>query len=669
MTLRRPACILSMTLLCVALEAVEDSSALTAHPTVPAWTEDTTAAAAPTYSIREQDITTRGGVRSLIDWLREVPGTQVINVGGGFDGGNGDVRRRGMAGAYTQIVLDGIPVNDPSSIMGDMNLSVFNPSGVERIDMQHGPSSGANGSRSMAGTMHIRTLRPSDNHHESVTFGMGSNRLLRCALQASGPIDDLTGYAVSGEVLGSSGFSAQTAELNADPSPHENDAVRRVSAGLRLERQVSRELELYGAITAIHEEQQLDEIGPDDSVPGRNVRLLRLAGGGSAWINAMTSAQFDLAFTDIWQRVDTSNGPLAITPSPMVGPSTYDPTVREFHGSERYARLILATEYTPDVRLRGGLDARYDLAGQGYQGHLPEWEEHERIFGAFIEGRCIMRNLDVEASGRVDHHDGFGSLATGRIAAAWTPANEDWLTLRAALSSGFRAPSLYERLGSHLVGDFGFGPVTYVGNPDLQPEHVTNVEIGVAASCDHGIELSATAFRWVFTDKIDYNYYSSPYTYNNLKSQANVIGVESQLSAKHIRGSSIDCAASFTAMKSADGLGNSLAFVPGHLFGLRVTAHQEPNSLIQTWLSLGVNHTGFYYGLDQEKGYLPSYTIVQASAGMTIDDTWDVIVRIDNVFNKHYGQTAPFDLSGDTIPDHINSSQPRTYELTLRGRF
>jgi iron complex outermembrane receptor protein len=114
----------------------------------------------------------------------------------------------------------------------------------------------------------------------------------------------------------------------------------------------------------------------------------------------------------------------------------------------------------------------------------------------------LVRRIDVQLAGRVEHYSDFGTVAKPKIAAAWDLV--DGLRLRGSWSQGFRAPNLeqtktvqYSRLGSNTdfyrcEADLRANRITsfnacsrgisysifVAGNPDLKPENSTNWTVG-----------------------------------------------------------------------------------------------------------------------------------------------------------------------------------------------
>ncbi|MFV7863910.1 TonB-dependent receptor, partial [Enterococcus faecium] len=74
-------------------------------------------------------------------------------------GTNQSVFMRGAASGRTLILLDGIPVNDPSQINNEFDLNLFSINDVERIEVCRGAQSTIYGSDAVAGVINIITTK------------------------------------------------------------------------------------------------------------------------------------------------------------------------------------------------------------------------------------------------------------------------------------------------------------------------------------------------------------------------------------------------------------------------------------------------------------------------------------------------------------------------------
>lgn len=101
---------------------------------------------------------------------------------------------------------------------------------------------------------------------------------------------------------------------------------------------------------------------------------------------------------------------------------------------------------------------------QVFPGFRPadEANAHRNNIGAYaeLEGDLVPKVL-ANIAARFEHYSDFGNKLTGKLAMRFQPTQQ--LTLRSAISSGFRAPSLNQSYYSSVVTNFKADPVT--GNP------------------------------------------------------------------------------------------------------------------------------------------------------------------------------------------------------------
>ena len=119
------------------------------------------APAAVTIISREQIAQQHANRLSTV--LQQIPGVFVDEMGG--RGGLSSVYLRGGDPNFTVIMIDGIPINDPSNQRGgSVNLATLTP---ERIEIVRGPVSVVYGSDAMAGAINIITRKGQTNPHFS----------------------------------------------------------------------------------------------------------------------------------------------------------------------------------------------------------------------------------------------------------------------------------------------------------------------------------------------------------------------------------------------------------------------------------------------------------------------------------------------------------------------
>lgn len=600
-----------------------------------------------TEIVTASDIADRGYVTNGADWLRGLAGVTVINRYGGIDGGTTDIRVRGIDPVFTQVQIDGIPLNDPSSIGGDLNPSLINPAGVDRVEVLKGAQSGLYGSRAIGGVINVISARPTAEAHESVRATAGSFRTVGLEVAATGPIGSSAGYAVGVSGLSSRGFSTQTDQApgtDGDPKGYEQDGVQRLSVSARFEARPADGTQVYAAVFGQRANQEYDELSPDDALPEFTARTRRILAGGQQRLGSATISA-DIAFTSIERVNDTHYGP----------PPAFSADTVTYRGSELFAQSRIEIHPVEQVRLATGADVRSEHADQYYDAGDGSWSDQARTVGAYVQAGWDSERASISLVGRGDRHSDFGTVGTGRAALALWPV-ERTVKVRASVANGFRSPSLYQLNG---FTDFGFG-YGFTGNPDLEPERAVAYEAGADWYASPGIEFGATAFRTDYREKIVYDSSAAIGTYRNLHSDAQVDGIEFAARGWCLGGKGVDLEAHLTVMRSEDGEGHDLAYVPEASGGGRATFRQQAGGL-GLWQSVGVERsTGFATG-SSGQNVVPGYTLVDAALGVTIARNWEASVRIENLFDEHYLLTSSFGSDYSTAP--------RMWFVNLAARF
>lgn len=158
---------------------------------------------------------------------------------------------------------------------------------------------------------------------------------------------------------------------------------------------------------------------------------------------------------------------------------------------------------------------------QGFPGIAPSSAVNEtrlvRSFYLEVEQQ-VFSNIFVNTAARFDHYDGFGASTNFKVAAHWQ--RNDWLTYRAAINTGFRAPSMQQlyfnntstqflvnsddKLTSQKIATFRNDSVltSAVGIPELKEETSTNLSFGAIASFENNITLTLDYYHIEIKDRI-----------------------------------------------------------------------------------------------------------------------------------------------------------------------
>ena len=144
--------------------------------------------------ITREDIERQQAV-TVSEILTQVPGLHVDESGA--RGGLSSVYIRGGDPNFTAIMIDGIPINDPTNARGgSVDLSSLTPENIERIEVVRGPASSLYGSDPMAGVINIVTRRGDKEGRYRFTLEGGSFGHARGVLDTSGSAEPVN-YSLS----------------------------------------------------------------------------------------------------------------------------------------------------------------------------------------------------------------------------------------------------------------------------------------------------------------------------------------------------------------------------------------------------------------------------------------------------------------------------------------
>src|SRR5882724_8939963 len=134
--------------------------------------------------INSQDLEQKQ-IERVSDALREVPGLSVVQTG--TSGQLTSVFTRGLNSAHTQVLLDGIPINQ--GLAGQFDFANLTTDNIDRIEIVRGPQSTLYGPRALAGVIQIFTKQGSGPPGVTLTEEGGTYDTFRETLASDGKID------------------------------------------------------------------------------------------------------------------------------------------------------------------------------------------------------------------------------------------------------------------------------------------------------------------------------------------------------------------------------------------------------------------------------------------------------------------------------------------------
>jgi len=539
------------------------------------------------------------GVDYAVDALARVPGV-TVNQNGTF-GGIASVRIRGAASEQTLVLVDGVVTNDPSSPGGGFNFATLDVANIERIEVLKGPQSTLWGSDAIGGVVNIVTKQPQPGFGGNVYAEAGSYGTLRGGGEIAFGDEryDLRLAAVRHETDGIS--KADEANGNDEEDAYEATTFD-LSAGVRFTESVRL------ALNVLHTEADAEfdsfvfgaegNVGDGDELAKSEELVADVS---------LTFALFDGAldnvllagYSDI-ERDNYTDGAFA-------------------YGSEGDRQQY---RYQGTLSFEGG--SALAFGAEREEVSTPDGEAAIDGLFALVEWQALDA-LTLTAGLRRDDHETFGGETTGRLAAAWNPA--DTLTLRASWGQGFKAPTLFQ------TTYFCCGATE--PNPDLRPETADGWDAGIdVRTADGRGEFGFTVF-----DRDTENLITFDFAVGGYSNIAIATSSGAELSASYALTDWFGIGLDYAYIDAEDGNGDALIRVPEH--NGDVTLLFDPTGPFSG--SVIVRYNGEERDSAAE---LDAWTRVDVAGRYRLNEAVELFARVENLFDEDYQQVLGYGTPG-----------------------
>jgi vitamin B12 transporter len=393
-------------------------------------------------SIIDEEQLSRSAGKDLSQLLNEQVGL-VINGANSNPAKDKSVFIRGAAGKYTLLLIDGVPVNDPSGIDGSFDLRLLAVDQIERIEILKGSQSTLYGSDAIAGVINIITKKKGDKPISGTgLLTYGSYNTVKGNATVSGSTEKFDynlGYTLF-QTDGISEAKDPTGSNSFDKDGGEQQALQ-FNLGYRPTEHFS--IRPFLRLTNFNGDYDLGAFTDD---PGARYDATALQYG----VN--TDYQFKKGSITLMYAYNKNER----TFKDMFG--SYDYDGRFSHG-EMYGQFNLSDH----VQLVGGAAYQnFNMVATNTTIQNPETTIISPFLSFFVND---LSGFSAEVGGRFNGHSVYGKNLTYSL-------NPSYLINKIAklffnYSTGFKAPTL-----SQLYGPFG-------ANEDLKPEESTSVEAGL----------------------------------------------------------------------------------------------------------------------------------------------------------------------------------------------
>ncbi|MBL7725321.1 MAG: TonB-dependent receptor [Chitinophagaceae bacterium] len=574
----------------------------------------------------------RSGGKTLPELLNTVTGTVIIGANNA-PGTNQTVNIRGASAGNVLILLDGIPVNDPSVITNYFDVNFLPLDQIERIEILKGGQSTLYGSDAVAGVINI-ILKKTSAKKANVygTFAGGSFNTLRQNIGFNGR-GNKADYSLNYTHLSNDGFSA--AHDSSGSANFDNDGFNQHAVNGRLGFDLSKTIKMSLSGTYSNYKTDIDasaytddrDFTSESNNKQFSAGLLHYFSNGSIHLNYNYN-RVERSYLD--DSSHKSNLFASYSKSNYVGRTHY----AELYGNWKLKNWEILT----------GADFRSNNTDQWY------WSTG--IFGPFNQpalnarakqispyGSVVYKinGLNVELGGRFNEHSEYGSNLTFTF-------NPSFLVKKKAkvfanLYSAYKTPTLYQLFDA------------YAGNADLVPEKGIIAEAGAELIAGNPFSARLVGFYRKTTDAIVYTFNPSTFQsrYLNVSEQTNY-GFETELSyVKKIF--SINANYTYTNGKTTspyDGTGSPLGKdtsyynlyrIPKHAINLSAGIQLSKEFFVSTHFRSFSKREEFIYGSSPEK--IDAYAVVDLYSEYKFGKALRIFLDLKNITNKVY-----FDIPG-----------------------
>lgn len=543
---------------------------------------------------------------NVTDVLRSVPGLDVVQSGPA--GGVTSVFIRGANSGMTKVLLDGMPLNDPSNASRSFDMSLLDVEQIERIEVLRGPQSMLYGSDAMGGVVNIITKRGEGPPSVQASLMGGTYGTAREGVSVSGG-NKTSYYSLGASYIQSDSFSAADRIFGNT----ERDPYQRATCGGRFGLTPSEDLGVDYVFRWIDQRSGLDDIsfGAVPVVDAFDKYLL-----SNAFYNRIQTrwAVLDGAWE---QKVGFSYVAYDRT---TTNPGMFD--VPRFLGQTRrvdYLSNFLMADWNT---LSVGVDYMQEEADS----QPDPWHSQFDKGVFFQEQFFIGDNWTTTAGCRYDDNNLAGTASTYRITTRYQLPGPK-TAWHGSIGTGFRAPSLAEQF-------------FFVGNPDLLPERSFGWDVGLEQPfADGRFTIDGTYFRNDFTDLVQFDLQT--FTLRNIGSSMSS-GTELTANWKLDSRTTLVGTYVYTFTENRD-TGTQLLRRAPHKAGLAIN-----RSLLDGQANVNLNCNYVSPRLDQgNAGYvtLQEYWLVNLAGTYNLNQHWQLFGRVDNLLNDVYEEVYGYGTS------------------------
>ena len=535
------------------------------------------------------------------DVLDTIPGVQTSRQGG--FGGITSVMIRGAPADKTLVLIDGAPVNDPTSPQGAFDFSSVDLQDVTRVEVLEGPQGSLWGSDAIGGVVSITTREPQGWRASAEGGAFGTVRSTAAAGFANerGALGADLGWYASGGVS-----KADAADGNT-----ERDGMRSLTGQVNGRVQATDWLDLDGKARLNWSRVELDSFG-----------------GPTGVIDGPDSQHGWTATGFVRARV---KGPWGVDQELRLDGMALDRTDDSFFGGFDFPFEArghrLDWRWTAEKSGLGASDLLIGIEREGEHEDTGDGGRSASNWGGFAIWRFAPAGpLSTTLSVRRDQPSGYAGVTTVRASGVLKLGGG--LALDASYGQGFKAPSIFETTYP-CFECMPPGPAA-----SLRPEHAQGFDAGfVWRGAGGRLTARLTGYVLSIRDEIDYQ---PPAGYVNI-ARARTTGLEAEAEAALGWGLSLKASYAFAHGRDLS-TGTPLLKVPAHTGSVELDwthGRAEAALVVRSQSSA-----------QDVYGVIRPFTVATLSGAFRLNEHVQLTARVENLTDVRYQEAFGYGEPG-----------------------
>ena len=583
------------------------------------------------YKISQKDIQRNAG-KSVIELLNNVLGIEIRGV----NSNPGEPRStyiRGGRSRQALVLIDGIPLSDPTGIEQSYDLRLISLNQIESIEILKGASSTLYGSGAGTGVINIILKKASENNVSGVyEVSLGTNATSKNSnsslndknqnISINGTLDKLK-YNAFFNITGNSGFSSAKSTLTI---PFEEDTYSSNNGFLKLGYEFNTQLRMDAFLNYDEFDYTFDAGAYNDSdVNLGNQEQFRIGirprlkyKKGEVFLNASINS-LDRSFESFNSFSGGTN-------------------VFIYKGTSVNLDFVNKYEFTKNFQLITGINyQKHENESISDFGNIDPDLANFNVVDPYVSAVYITDfGLSINAGSRLNIHSNYGNNFVYDTNLAFGIVKNETINLKliSSYSTAFIAPSLYQ-----LFSDYGA--------TNLAPETNRTFEFGFDSKLGKQWALSAVYYNRLEENKVIFlNLPTPPYgMYSNALETIDVSGIEADVTFT-ISEELITTVGYAFVDKTSD-----IDYIPKNKLTASFVVNPIKNLAISTMFK-NVGKRSFFdaFGSFGEAGkdvILPSYSLLDMNVNYKVLEGKVLFFgSITNLLNEEYEETIGFNTRG-----------------------